>query len=444
MALVNPNIALGARLPEFQPRNALADFAQIQQIQGGRQAQELNALKMQEAQAAMQERNALRQLNPTAEDYESQLFRVSPQLGIQYRKERSAAEASAAATAASKESAKSSQATAAAARRKIFQQAQRDISGRPSDANITAHMEDVLESDLFNDQEKAEVVRNTNRLLSIPLAERGSYLASQGASAGELKPSVQQVNQGGQTQMLRVPAFSGAPSTVGTFADVPLPAAVAAQKAQIARAGAPTITNVAEKAEAGEFGKLLVKGFEDVSNAAKVATRTLPSLDANLAILDKGFTTGFGTEAQTAAASVLAALGVEKAKDFATNSQTFLANASNAVLQRQLEQKGPQTEADAQRITQTGVQLGNTPKANRFLIDIAREQFKRDIEQRNFYANWQERNGSFKGAENAWFAGEGGKSLFERPSLKKYTGPADASSDSGRPSLDSIFKGKKP
>jgi hypothetical protein len=188
----------------------------------------------------------------------------------------------------------------------------------------------------------------------------------------------------------------------------------------------------------------LVKGFEDVSNAAKVATRTLPSLDANLAILDKGFTTGFGTEAQTAAASVLAALGVEKAKDFATNSQTFLANASNAVLQRQLEQKGPQTEADAQRITQTGAQLGNTPQANRFLIDVAREQLKRDIEQRNFYANWQERNGSFKGAENAWFAGDGGKSLFERPNLKKYTAPAGASSDSGRPSLDSIFKGKKP
>jgi hypothetical protein len=444
MALVNPNIALGARLPEFQPRNALADFAQIQQIQTGRQAQELNALKMQEAQAAMQERNALRQLNPAAEDYENQLFRVNPTLGIAYRKERSAADASVAAAEASRASTKSSQASAAAARRKIFQQAQRDISGRPSDANITAHMEDVLESDLFNEQEKAEVVRNTNRLLSIPLAERGSYLASQGASAGELKPSVQQVNQGGQTQMLRVPAFSGAPTTVGTFADVPLPAAVAAQKAQIARAGAPTITNVAEKAEAGEFGKLLVKGFEDVSNAAKVATRTLPSLDANLAILDKGFTTGFGTEAQTAAANVLASLGVEKAKDFATNSQTFLANASNAVLQRQLEQKGPQTEADAQRITQTGAQLGNTPQANRFLIDVAREQLKRDIEQRNFYANWQERNGSFKGAENAWFAGDGGKSLFERPNLKKYTAPAGASSDSGRPSLDSIFKGKKP
>jgi hypothetical protein len=84
MALVNPNIAMSYRAPEIQQPNMLADYAAIQQIQGGRQAQELNALKMQEAQAAMQERNALRGLDPTAADYESQLFRVNPTLGIAY------------------------------------------------------------------------------------------------------------------------------------------------------------------------------------------------------------------------------------------------------------------------------------------------------------------------------------------------------------------------
>jgi hypothetical protein len=98
MALVNPNIAMSFRAPEIQQQNMLADYAALQQIQGGRQAQELNALKMQEAQAAMQERNALRQLNPTAADYESQLFKVSPQLGIQYRKEAATTAAQQAAT----------------------------------------------------------------------------------------------------------------------------------------------------------------------------------------------------------------------------------------------------------------------------------------------------------------------------------------------------------
>lgn len=60
MALVNPNIAMGFRQPEIQVPNALAQYAQIQQIQGGRQAQELNALKMQEYERARTEEEGLR------------------------------------------------------------------------------------------------------------------------------------------------------------------------------------------------------------------------------------------------------------------------------------------------------------------------------------------------------------------------------------------------
>ena len=260
------------------------------------------------------------------------------------------------------------------------------------------------------------------------------------------KPTTQMVDRSGQKDVIQIPGLGGAPTTVGTYADVPLPENVVAQKARIAAAGAArtNITNVQERAELAARGQMLVDTFKDVNNSAKVAARTLPALEANLATLDKGFKTGFGTEAQTAAASVLAALGVEKAKDFATNSQTFLANASQAVLQRQLEQKGPQTEADAQRITQTGAQLGITPDANRFLLDVAREQLKRDVEQRDFYSRWFTKNKTYDGAEDAWFTGEGSKSLFERPVLKKYANPSQTPSAPGKPSLDSIFKGKKP
>ena len=173
-----------------------------------------------------------------------------------------------------------------------------------------------------------------------------------------------------------------------------------------------------ERLEQGERGKLLVKQYEDVSNAARIGARSLPALQSNIAILDKGFDTGFGTETKAAGAKVLAALGVTDAEKYATDAQTFLGNASAAVLQRQLEQKGPQTEADAQRITQTGAQLGNTKDANRFLINVAKAQINRDIEQRNFYDKWWKANKTYDGAEDAWYAGEGGKSLFERPELK--------------------------
>lgn len=203
-----------------------------------------------------------------------------------------------------------------------------------------------------------------------------------------------------------------------------------------------------EKEEQGARGKLLVEQYKDVSNAARLATRTLPSLDTQANILDKGFKTGFGTDVQKTGASLLAALGVPEAAKFATDAQTFLAATQQAVLQKQLEQKGVQTQADADRITQTGAQLGNTPEANRFLIDVAKAQLKRDIEQRNFYDKWWKENKTYDGAEDAWFSGEGGKSLFDRAELKKYgaarpaaTPAATAPRSSIREQADAILRG---
>lgn len=185
MALVNPNIAMSYRQPDIQGPNALAQFAQIQQIQGGRQAQEINALKMQEAQAAMQERNALRQLNPAAEDYENQLFRVNPTLGIQYRKERSAAEASGAATAASRAAASTSEFELKAKQRKFLADLKRDLSSNPSDANITAFGEDAVLQGLYTPEQARATV---SQLLAIPAADRQQIFAQSGASAAELRP----------------------------------------------------------------------------------------------------------------------------------------------------------------------------------------------------------------------------------------------------------------
>lgn len=219
-----------------------------------------------------------------------------------------------------------------------------------------------------------------------------------------------------------------------------------AQKARIAAASRAQTTVVLppqEKAEQTARGGMLVKQYEGVSEAAKIAGKTLPALESNLAILDKGFDTGFGTEAKTAGAKVLAAFGVKDAEKYATDSQTFLANATQAVLQRQLEQKGPQTEADAQRITQTGAQLGNTKDANRFLLSVARAQLKRDIAQRNFYDKWWKTNKTYDGAEDAWYAGEGGKSLFDSPELKAYGATPQTEANRRRLGLGEIFSGKK-
>jgi hypothetical protein len=194
-----------------------------------------------------------------------------------------------------------------------------------------------------------------------------------------------------------------------------------------------------QKAEQSERGKSLTKDFfENVAPTARNAQKNLPSITSNLNILNKGFETGFGTETAASAAKVLSALGVQGAERFASDSQIFLANANQAVLSKQLEQKGTQTKTDAERIEQTGARLGNTKEANKFILTVAREQLQRDIEQRDFYAKWYRTNTTYDGAEDAWFDGEGGKSLFDRPALKQYGVSASKQIPTNAPSASTV------
>lgn len=179
-----------------------------------------------------------------------------------------------------------------------------------------------------------------------------------------------------------------------------------------------------ERAEKGARGTMLVDEFKGISATARNAAKNLPTLETQERILEGGFKTGFGTDAQKAGASILSALGVPEATTYAAKAETFNAAANNAVLQKQLEQKGTQSQSDADRMEKTVAQLGNTVEGNKFIISVAKAQLKRDIEQRNFYSGWWNKNKTYDGAEEAWFSGEGDKSLFDRPELKKHPAPA--------------------
>lgn len=189
-----------------------------------------------------------------------------------------------------------------------------------------------------------------------------------------------------------------------------------------------------EKKEQQEKGGLNVRQFEEISKTAKSASRILPSLETQERILNAGFQTGFGTAAKKAGASLLSALGVPEAESFASNAETFVAAMNQAVLQRQLEQKGTQTQTDADRITATGAQLGNTVQGNRFIISVAKAQLKRDISQSRFWEDYWRKNKTYEGAEEAWQSGLGGKSLFDAPELREFvqaTAPARAPTGAG-------------
>ena len=240
MAL-DPNIALGVRPLEVP--NQLAQYGQLQQLMAARDAQQINALKMQEAQAALEERNALRRLNPSAPDYEEQLFRVNPQLGISFRKERATTEAQEAVR-------KKSEFDLTAARRKFGDDLKRNLSANPSDENVIAWGQDAVLQGIYTPDQVASTVQ---QLLTLPPQQRASILSQAGASPSELKPSTQTINRGGATEVIQVPAFGGAPTTLGAYQDVSLPANVQAQRIQIARESrppaqppAPTITTIVD------------------------------------------------------------------------------------------------------------------------------------------------------------------------------------------------------
>jgi len=465
MALVNPNIAMSYRQPDIQAPNALAQYAQIQQIQGGQQAQDLARFQLGAAQRAEATQNAL------ADAYGQS---VDPTTGaINYNKLTGLlAKGGGASQIPGIEKTRRELETAALTKKKTEQEIE---TGALTQQKMQTDLLGVKlkQSREFLDTIDPAAPDAPQRYLAWHEANHrdpviGPALNAQGVSAEQARQSIMNaVNQGPQAfadlllrSKLGTEKFMAmnAPQVVAPgaslvqgnkavytapFAPEKPPAPTNLAKLQNELAALPpgdprraqyealirkeitpvagtNITMVSEKAEQAARGARLDKQYDDISKAAGLAAKTLPAIEANLSALNKGFDTGFGKETIAAGASVLAALGVKDAAKFATDTQMFQSNAISAVLQKQLEQKGPQTESDAKRIEQIGAQLGKTKDANRFILDTAKEQLRRDMDQRNFYDRWYEANKTYNGAENAWFNGEGGKSLFDRPSLKKY------------------------
>ena len=450
MALVNPNIAMSFRQPEFTPRNALAEYAQIQQIQGGQRQAEMANMQME---ALRRDRDALSQIQAAivakggppdlAAAADAMIKSGKPEYLTQGMAIRQKLNDQAAFANYQKEFGPSAQNALGALPTGMDLSAGAQAPGDYTSTQTMGRVPGVItspvpESPPMNAMAPAPAAP-VNAMVGQPDVaglearyRRVANLETPGAKA-EAALLLKQIDRAATATPADIKTMQalGYPITQAGFAafrDAQRPERLLtpeeeAQQLRLRLASRPpgvSITNVQEKAEAGAFGKMLVDQYGDISKAAGLAIKTLPSIEANLSALNKGLDTGFGTDAKAAGARVLGALGVKDAEKFATDTQTFQSNAISAVLQKQLEQKGPQTESDARRIEQVGAELGKTKGANQFILDLAKEQLRRDIEQRNFYDGWRKRTGSFDGAENAWFSGEGGKSLFDRPALKKY------------------------
>jgi hypothetical protein len=103
----------------------------------------------------------------------------------------------------------------------FISQAFRNISQNPSDQNVIAWGQDAVLNKHFTLEEANGIV---NTLLSQPAEQRSAFLASQGASASDLKPHIQTQGLGNRSVVSAYPAFGGAPtqlssSTIGQSPD---------------------------------------------------------------------------------------------------------------------------------------------------------------------------------------------------------------------------------
>jgi hypothetical protein len=229
---LDPNIILGARSPQIDfaqlsPVNALTGVMKFKQLD---QENKINALKMQEYERARTEEEGLRNYLsggrdvPAADlsspDTRTNLLRYG-KTGATYAKALTEQE-----TAALTQ--KETQFKVQKARREFIAQTQRDTSQNPSDANITAYKEDLMANPLFTEAEKTQLAAGADRILAMPVGERTAFMASQGASASELKPTTFAQDLGPSGRLMSRPAFGGPATLVAgseytkgkTFADL--------------------------------------------------------------------------------------------------------------------------------------------------------------------------------------------------------------------------------
>jgi hypothetical protein len=212
MATVDPNIALGVK--PIQIENPMNQYAAMSQIQSSQQANQLNAMKMQEYERGLGEENKLRALFGSGIDMSSseavrQMYTISPTKGLEYQQKQQLMAKDAV--------------VAKEARNKLLSQMKRDISGRPSDANIIALTEDLKFSGLFSPQEVAAAEATQATLLAMSEPDRKAFLASQGASASDLKPVIKDTNLGGSELTRSFDPYSNVPTTISDLKKTPTP-----------------------------------------------------------------------------------------------------------------------------------------------------------------------------------------------------------------------------
>jgi hypothetical protein len=102
------------------------------------------------------------------------------------------------------------------------------------------------------------------------------------------KPTTTVVDQSGQKQMFQTPGLGGPPKSVGTYADVPLPSLVEAQKSRIGKASAANITMSTEKKYGEQFAGKMADRDDAKMSAAEKAPQLAESANRIIGLVQQG------------------------------------------------------------------------------------------------------------------------------------------------------------
>jgi len=201
------------------------------------------------------------------------------------------------------------------------------------------------------------------------------------------------------------------------------------------------------KSQQGINDDFMKSSYRPTIDAGSNASSTIAQLDA----LEKlALKTGWGSSVQASAARILNGLGLrlapDAAKQYAAKAETFYAIVGQQNWQLLAEQKGPQTEGDAQRAAKVFSQLTNTEEANRFIRDLARANALVRIEKAKFYREnlpAAQKAGDLSRIDAAW--AERQPSIFAFPFMRSWGQPGNAAaaraSSGGRdPKLDEYLE----
>jgi hypothetical protein len=187
------------------------------------------------------------------------------------------------------------------------------------------------------------------------------------------KPTTQAVNRSGQTDLVQIAGLGGKPTTVETYADVPLPAAVLAQQLQKSAAGAARqVTNVNTQIPASEEAqKEFMKEARVTFNTLKSAPSVLANMEEAKKLVPsaKGFM-GPGGEPLLKVASFLNnRLGTNIATEGVEDAVVLRSRLFTGVIENLRKLDAQPTQAQQQVLQDAIGNLGTDPNALPRVLD---------------------------------------------------------------------------